>query len=133
MGAAVFKAAVIALSCAACTSMSVDVRTLEGPPWNVAAIDGRATPADGNYNMEFAGGRISGRFGCNRWSGAYAVAGDTLMASQVISTKMACPEPGMSFENQGLTVLNQPVRLVWTTGRKLTLSNSAGSIALDRH
>jgi heat shock protein HslJ len=112
--------------------MSIDSRTLEGTYWIVASIDGRATPTDGNYNLEFAGGRISGRFGCNRWSGGYAVAGGSLTASQVISTKMACPEPAMSFENQGLNVLNQLARLDWTTGQKLTLSNSAGSIALER-
>lgn len=132
MAVAVFRTATIALSCAACTSMSVDGRTLEGVSWTVASIDGRATPTDGNYHVEFAGGRISGRFGCNRWTGGYAVAGDTLTASQVISTKMACPEPAMSFENQGLNVLNQPMRLVWMTGQKLTLINRAGSISFER-
>lgn len=37
----------------------------------------------------------------------------------------------MMFENQGLSVLNQPARLAWTSGQKLTLINGAGSIELE--
>jgi heat shock protein HslJ len=45
---------------------------------------------------------------------------------------MACPEPAMSFESEGLAVLRQPMRLSWIAGTELTLSNGAGSIALER-
>jgi heat shock protein HslJ len=97
----------------------------------VTAINGRSTPANGEYRLDFNGGQISGRFGCNGWSGSYSVAGDTLTAGQVRSTMMACPDPAMSFESQGLAVLQQPMRFSSTRG-KLTLSNRAGSIALER-
>jgi heat shock protein HslJ len=127
-----FSAAVLALACVACTSVLVDARSFEGTSWRVAAIDGRATPATGDYRIEFGNGRISGRFGCNGWGGSYAVAGETLTASQVISTMMACPGPAMTFEHEGLAVLQQPMRWTWTAGDKVTLSNSAGSIALVR-
>jgi heat shock protein HslJ len=96
----------------------------------VTAINGRSTPANGEYRLDFNGGQISGRFGCNGWSGSYSVAGDTLTAGQVRSTMMACPDPAMSFESQGLAVLQQPMRFGSTRG-KLTLSNRAGSIALE--
>jgi heat shock protein HslJ len=46
-------------------------------------------------------------------------------------TLMACPEPSATFENQGLAVLNQPMRMSWASSRKLTLSNAAGTIALE--
>jgi putative lipoprotein len=131
MAAAVFKAAALAFACAACTSIATNSLTFEGTSWRVTAIDGRATPADGGYMIEFSSGRISGRFGCNRWSGVYAVSGEMLTAIQVASTKMACPEPAMAFENQGLAILGQPARLKWTSSRKLTLVNEAGSIALE--
>ena len=131
MAAGVFRTFPLVLSCAACTTVSVDARTLEGTHWRVAAIDGRQTPVDGEYRIEFSGGRISGRFGCNRWGGTYAVAGETLTSSQIISTKMACLGQAMMFETQGLSVLNQPVRLALARGQKLTLTNGAGSIALE--
>ena len=131
MAAAVFRAAALALACAGCTTVAVDGRTFEGS-WRVTTIDGWATPAAGNYRMEFKDGRISGRFGCNGWGGTYAVAGATLTAGQVNSTMMACPEPAMSFEKRGLAVLGQPMRWTWTGKRKLTLTNRAGSIGLER-
>ena len=132
MAAAAFRTAVLALACAACTSIAVDERTFEGTSWRVTAIDGRATPANGEYRMEFKGGQISGRFGCNGWGGSYAVTGATLTASQVRSTLMACPEPGMSLESQGLAVLLQPMRATESGNATLMLSNSAGSIELKR-
>jgi len=131
MAAAGFRAAALALACAGCTSIAVDARTFEGTRWRVTAIDGKPTPAGGDYRMEFAGGRIGGRFGCNSWGGHYAVSGKSLSARQVISTMMACPEPAMSFERRGLSILQQPMQ--WTfAGARLTLSNAAGSIALER-
>ena len=131
MAAAVFRAAVLALACAGCTTVAVDGRTFEGS-WRVVQIDGRATPANGNYRIAFGNGQISGRFGCNGWGGTYAVAGTMLTASQVHSTMMACPEPAMSFERQGLAVLQQPMRWTWTGQQRLTLTNSAGSIGLQQ-
>ena len=132
MAAAVFRAASLALACAACTTIAADARTFDGTRWHVTTIDGKATPPTGDYHVEFKAGEISGRFGCNGWGGTYTVKGDTLTASQVRSTLMACPEPAMTFESEGLAVLRQPMRSTWTAGERLTLSNSAGSITLQR-
>ena len=132
MAAAVFRAAALVLACTSCTTIAADARTLDNSRWHVTAINGRATPANGEYRIEFKGGQISGRFGCNGWGGTYAVAGEMLTASQVRSTMMACAEPAMSFESQGLSVLQQPMRGTEAAGGKLTLSNSAGLIALER-
>ena len=132
MGAAGFRAAALALACAACTSIAADARTLDGTHWRVTAIDGRATPAAGDYHIEFRSGQISGRFGCNGWGGSYAVARETLTTDRIVSTMMACSDPPASFESQGLAVLREPMHLSWAAEQKLTLSNSAGSIELDR-
>jgi heat shock protein HslJ len=132
MGAAGFRAASLALICAACTSVVADARTFDGTRWRVAAIDDRPTPAMGEYRVEFRNGEISGRFGCNGWGGSYAVSGEMIVASRVMSTMMACSDPAGSFESAGLAVLRQPMRLRWPGGERLTLSNAAGSIELER-
>jgi heat shock protein HslJ len=132
MAAAVFRIAALALACAACTSIAVDARTFEGTRWRVTAIDAKPTPAKGDYSIEFKRGRISGRFGCNSWGGAYTASRQMLTARQVVSTMMACPGPSMTFERKGLAVLQQPMRWTETAGQKLTLTNGAGSIALQR-
>ena len=131
MAAAAFRAAGLALMCAACTSIAADTRTFDGTRWHVTAIDGKATPVAGDYHIEFESDGIGGRFGCNSWGGRYIVSGQTMTVSQIMSTMMACPEPAMSFESQGLAVLREPMR--WSlAGTKLTVSNGAGSIALER-
>ena len=132
MAAAGFRLALTALLCAACTSIAVDARTFEGTRWHVTAINGRATPATGDYRIEFRGGGIGGRFGCNGFGGRYAVRGETVVVREMRSTMMACSDPAASFEGAGFAILNQPMRWTWISGRKLTLSNTAGSIALMR-
>ena len=132
MAAAGFRAAALALACAACTSVSADARTFEGTRWQVTAIDGRQTPANGSYTVSFAKSQIGGQFGCNRFGGEYRAHGDVLITTAIRMTMMACPEPQMTFESQGQAVLQQPMRLTWASDMRLTLSNGAGSIALQR-
>ena len=132
MAAAGFKAAALALACAACTSVMADERTLDGTRWHVTAVDGRATPATGDYHVHFTRNEISGRFGCNGFGGRYAIVGDIITAGEIRSTLMGCPEPAASFESRGFAVLNRPMQMRWTSGRQLTLSNGAGSVELQR-
>jgi heat shock protein HslJ len=131
-------AILLSLAAAACTSMAVGPRSLDGTNWHVAAVNGKATPESDRYRMSFEGDRISARFGCNSGGASYSVAGDVISAGPVMSTKMAClpvteqPGPGpMEFENMGFSVLAQPMRMRWQSGTRLTLSNAAGSIVLD--
>ena len=132
MGAAASRAALLALSCAACASVAVDGRTFADTSWRVTAVNGQPTPRTGDYRIDFRAGTIGGRFGCNQFGGRYAVEGDTLVAAEIASTLMGCPEPAASFEGAGLRVLGQPMRWTWTAGTKLTLSNGSGSISLER-
>jgi heat shock protein HslJ len=131
MGAAGFRTAALALVCVGCTSIAADARTFEGTRWHATAIDGRSTPMTGNYVIRFDKGRIGGLLGCNLFGGEYRVRGEVITASAIRSTMMACMEPAASFEGQGFAVLNQPMRMRWASGRKLTLSNGAGSIDLE--
>ena len=132
MAAAAFKGALLALALGACTSIAADQRTFEGTQWRVTAVNGQSTPAAGNYAIGFEKGRIGGQFGCNHFGGEYRINHDVLSTNAVQMTLMACPEPAMTFEAAGLAVLQQPMRLTWASGGRLTLSNAGGSIALQR-
>ena len=136
---AVFRNAAIAAAAllAGCTSVIADARTFAGTDWRVTAINGTATPANGAFSMSFTATDFAAHFGCNRGGGSYRIAGDVMSAGAVFSTQMACasatdegPDP-MAFERMGFAVLNQPMRITWRSARELTLSNSAGSIALE--
>ena len=137
MGAAAFKAAALALACAACASIAVDERTFEGTSWRVTAINGQAAPKSEAFRMSFAHGRFTARLGCNLAQGIYSIEGARVIPGFAGHTEMACYEttpgavPLMTFEEWGFNVLHRPMRMDWTSGRTLTLSNDAGSIALE--
>ncbi len=120
------------LALGACTSISANAATFENSQWRVAAINGETTPALPNYRIAFAKGRVSGQFGCNHFGGDYRVSGETLTTGAVAMTEMACSGPGDHFEGLGLAIIQQPMRLNWTSASRLTLANAAGSIALKR-
>jgi heat shock protein HslJ len=126
--------ALIALAAvlASCATAGSSGPTLEGSGWQVVAIDGQATPRTDIYQMEFEDGRASGRFGCNRFSGAYTATGTALSLGPTISTKMACTEPANTHERKGFAVLQQEAKLDWSSNDGLTMSNANGSITLER-
>ena len=132
MAAVDYRVAIAAFACAACTSIAADARSFDGTRWHVLTVNRHVTPAKGDYQIEFRGGRISARFGCNSIGGAYHVEGDKLIASQLISTMMACGAPADGFESAGKGILNAPMKIRTSGNGKIRLSNSVGSIDLQR-
>ena len=135
MAAAGFRGAAIAAAmvAAGCTSVVADARTFEGTDWRVTAVNGQPSPP--GLSLRFSRGQLSGYLGCNRFSGPYDVAGNTLTVRPMAMTQMACEpaldEPRPIFEPAGLAVLSSPMRITWRSGLELTLSNAAGSIVLE--
>lgn len=128
-------AAAAILACAGCAAgpfQPAPTTQLGGTNWRVVAVDGRPTPAVGDYSVRFdSRGGIGTRFGCNAMGGQYRLTGDLLTVSNLASTLMGCPEPAATFERDGAEVLGQPMRLASTSNGRLSLSNAAGSIALE--
>lgn len=104
---------------------------LAGTNWRVVAVNGRPTPAEGQYFIQFDADRLSAKFGCNGMSGSYSQSGNVVTTGPLAATRMACPEPAMGFENQGGAILGQSVT-VSSSRDSTTLSNSAGRIELRR-
>lgn len=128
MAAAGFRAALLALICAGCTSIHADRRTFEGTNWQVTAINGVRTPP---YRIWFGGGYMRGDI-CNRFEGPFKVARDVLQLTGFMATERGCPGPPMRFEESAFAILHRPMRMRWGSGRRLTLSNGAGAIALHQ-
>jgi heat shock protein HslJ len=118
--------------CAGTPLAPAPLTDLAGTSWRVVAVDGRPTPATGDYSLRFnANGGLGARFGCNSMGGQYRLTGDLLTVSNLASTLMGCPEPAATFERDGAEVLGQPMRIAFTSNERMSLSNAAGSIALD--
>jgi heat shock protein HslJ len=125
------------LLAAGCTTVAAEPRTLAGTHWQVVAINGQATPP-GPFEMTFEAGSFAAQMGCNRAGGDYRIAGGTLNPGAVAATEMACDHatdvpatPLMTWEQSGFAVLSRPMTMRWNSGDRLTLSNAAGSIALE--
>jgi heat shock protein HslJ len=115
-------------------AMSIPIRpALEPSRWQVIAINGQPTPASDSYMVEFRGGQIGGRLGCNQFGGPYQVSGGVMTAGPIAATRMACSEPAMSHERLGLAALGHPLQMGWTySGSRLTLAGAGGSITLSK-
>jgi heat shock protein HslJ len=135
MAAAGFRgAAVLGLLClsSACASAPTPLADLSGTAWHVVAVNGRATPAQGDYSIHFdRSGGVGARFGCNSMGGQYSMTGGTLTMRNLAQTLMGCPEPAGTFEREGGAVLGQPMQVAFTSNERMSLSNAAGSISLD--
>ena len=103
---------------------------LDRTRWAVVAINGRPTPRQGEYAMEFDAGRLSAKFGCNSIGAGYTQTGASLDAGAIIATRMACPD--MSWETQGSAVLDQMMQVSALAPNRIRLTSSAGSIELMR-
>ena len=114
-----------------CGGDAVSAAGLTGTNWRVTAVNGRATPPQGQYYMQFEPNRVSARFGCNGMGGTYSENGSQLTVGPLAATRMFCPEPAMSFENQGGSILTQPLTIS-SNSDGMTLSNSLGRIELRR-
>lgn len=102
--------------------------------WRVRSIAGSPVPDGVTVTMEFgADGRVSGRSGCNRYTGSFTQAGETLELSQLAGTRMACPPLQMDVEQRFFTAVGQVTGLRLSDSRELVLSGSAGTlVVLDR-
>ena len=100
--------------------------TLASTSWAMVDIDG-AEVAGETYRLEFDGqGRLSGRAGCNRFSGPYTQRGRVLTAGTIAVTRMACPGERMTHETKMLRLLRGPVQISYRGGMIMTLQQDNG-------
>lgn len=99
--------------------------------WQVNRIGARDIGADDGVTMRFADGQISGRSGCNRFTGAASLTAETVASGglelgPIAGTRMACPEPASSIEDAFLAALGQidGYRITMTGGLVLTGDDS---------
>lgn len=70
--------------------------------WRVSKMNGKSVSKKVKPpTVEFlAEGRVAGFGGCNRFGGAFSVAGSQLKLGDLAATRMACAGDGMAVEDQ---------------------------------
>lgn len=98
---------------------------LEGS-WRVEAIAGRP-PLPGSAPMiSFAGARLTGTTGCNRFSGGFRFARGRLRAEMPATTRRGCPGGLDLQEIRMLELLNQPLSVSRNRAGKLVMTAAGG-------
>ena len=117
----------------ACTSEETSVG-LKGTSWRLVSYgpDGKQTPAaaDIQTRLDFGkDGQVSGKLGCNDFSGNYVVIGRKVVFASMISSLMACADPLMTQESTAFHVMNGTVRFK-IEGITLTIYDASGDSAI---
>lgn len=98
---------------------------LEGTQWVLVEMDGASPIAGRSITLGFEDGEVYGHLGCNSFSGAYSLRGETLEFGMLMSTLMACVEEDlMRQEGRLFELLAQVERAQLVEGQlHLVLSN----------
>lgn len=107
---------------------------LEGPVWQmVSYLDstGQTTPvlADSEVTVQFLGGKLAGKDGCNQYTGTYKTAGSVLTIRLGASTLMAC-EPKLMEQAKGYAAALSSSATFRIIGDRLQITNGGGKVAL---
>lgn len=101
---------------------------IEGTPWQLVELDGRAIPRHArgpSFTLVPGERRVAGSGGCNRMSGPYELTGDELRFGALAATRMACAE-GMELEQEFFGMLDEVRRAAVEDG-ELVLFAADGS------
>ena len=71
---------------------------LEGLDWHVAEAGGQTVPEGVEARVRFDGRGVSGRGGCNSFSGSFELTGESLRFGPIAATMKACAGPQMAAE-----------------------------------
>ena len=124
-------AAAVALLLAGCTGVperaGQGAATIVGPVWVAEEIAGAAVSGEAPITLLLgAGGRASGRGGCNGYGGSYTLAGDALHFGPLAATKMACAPALMDQEQRYFDTLAQVARYAVADDGALLLTTAEG-------
>ena len=106
--------------------------SVSGVDWELMELDGKtaSTGAGGRratLRFDADTAHVSGFSGCNRFSGTYALAGDSLQFGPLVMTRMACAR-GMELEAALSTAL-QATRRYELSSTQLKLFGPSGAVA----
>lgn len=106
---------------------SVTADALSETSWTLSAVLDQPAPIPGKTTMHFLGGKVHGTDGCNRYLGSYTSAGSEFkVGSDMVSTKMACPEQVMRQAANFMAALTSAAAVRLET-EELTLLDAGGN------
>ncbi len=103
---------------------------LAGTDWRPTHIGETHLDDESQLTLHFnSRGGLDGYSGCNRFSGDYELTEGAFVAGPLSTTRMACPEPGNSFEISYLQAL-QAARTLSRTESRLAMHDDKGIVVV---
>lgn len=110
------------------SSVSTPKVDLTGGTWVAEDIDGKGVIDNAQSTLVFGNdGRVSGRGGCNQYSGTVELKGASMIFSQLASTRMACAPALMDQETRFTAALQATRTYGMSADNKLVLSDATGT------
>ena len=102
---------------------------VEGTAWTLVELPDHVLDGDRVPTLTFAGGRVQGSDGCNRYTSAYTSGGDGAfrLSGPLAGTRMACRGPGGQRAGAFRTALRD-ARRIRIDGPRLTLLDDKGVV-----
>jgi len=96
--------------------------------WRLVELSGTAVPKGLDSVARFTSdGKVKGSGGCNRFSGAYSLKGDTIKIGPLISTRRACPKPTTDLDLRFFRAIGSAVKADRKSA-ELSLLDSIGKV-----
>lgn len=100
---------------------------LPGTHWRFVEVRGAPVAEGVEATLDFAERNVAGSSGCNRFAGTYTSADGAVAFSELISTKMMCPDDRMSVELAVQTALREARFATVEDGRLILLQIQGGA------
>ena len=119
-------------SCESSLSTNDDFDPIIQNDWLAQSIAGDPVPNPERVTLSFANGRVSGRGGCNQYSGPVEYGNGRMKIGPIISTKMACLENGlMQLESKYLGALQTAESYSVSSSAHLTITTARGPLVFS--
>jgi heat shock protein HslJ len=117
----------VMFGCAPSPLASADEEGLTQREWLAETINGKPVITPGRVTLTFKDGRVSGRAGCNQYSGPAEYGKAKLNIGPLVSTKMACTGAGiMQQESEFLATLQTAENYAFRSDNRLLVTGSSG-------
>jgi heat shock protein HslJ len=125
-------AAAVLAGLAGCSSMTASTgpASPDGTAWVLSSLPGHALAVGHPATAHFAGGRMQGTDGCNRYSASYAATGSAIEIGSSVGTRMACA-PDVTLQADALMSALTRARSYRIGDGRLALLAPDGAVLAD--
>ena len=115
-----------------CGGRALPPESLNDTTWSIVMINHLPVLEAIAAEVRFAGGKVTGTAGCNRFNADYSANANALTLGAIASTRMMCPEKQMAQEARFLALFGGKLAIRYSVDGSLLLFDDKGNQATLR-